>query len=244
MDPSTSLSVSTYLADFGLMLFALFLVLLNGFFVAAEFAIVRLRATKVDALAEAHGWRGHILRTVHNQMDAYLSACQLGITLGAGVAFTLLIAIFLVLMIASSDAAAEERYTWRQTLDAIRQVETGGLPNEGVGARGDWRTRNGKRVAMALGPYQIWSAYHFDAAERDKSLTNYQSCLTSKAYSEKVVRAYMHRYSRADISVRTRQVCLKWFRVTGTTRSAPGSEFRSDFLRGQKTPHPTPGSES
>ncbi|ERI52813.1 membrane protein [Pseudomonas sp. EGD-AK9] len=83
MDPSTSLSASTYFADFGLVLFALFLVLLNGFFVAAEFAIVRLRATKVDALAEAHGWRGHILRTVHNQMDAYLSACQLGITLAS-----------------------------------------------------------------------------------------------------------------------------------------------------------------
>ena len=83
MAPSTSLPAPDYFADFGLMLFALFLVLLNGFFVAAEFAIVRLRATKVDALAEAHGWRGHILRTVHNQMDAYLSACQLGITLAS-----------------------------------------------------------------------------------------------------------------------------------------------------------------
>jgi CBS domain containing-hemolysin-like protein len=83
MDPSTSYVASNYFADFGLVLFALFLVLLNGFFVAAEFAIVRLRATKVDALAEAHGWRGHILRTVHNQMDAYLSACQLGITLAS-----------------------------------------------------------------------------------------------------------------------------------------------------------------
>lgn len=83
MDPSTSYSLTTYFADFGLVLFALFLVLLNGFFVAAEFAIVRLRATKVDALAEGHGWRGHILRTVHNQMDAYLSACQLGITLAS-----------------------------------------------------------------------------------------------------------------------------------------------------------------
>ncbi|WKC38770.1 hemolysin family protein [Ectopseudomonas chengduensis] len=83
MDPSTSLPAPDYFADFGLMLFALFLVLLNGFFVAAEFAIVRLRATKVDALVEAHGWRGHILRTVHNQMDAYLSACQLGITLAS-----------------------------------------------------------------------------------------------------------------------------------------------------------------
>ncbi len=83
MDPSTSLTTAQYFADFGLLFFALLLVLLNGFFVAAEFAIVRLRATKVDALAEQHGWRGQILRTVHNQMDAYLSACQLGITLAS-----------------------------------------------------------------------------------------------------------------------------------------------------------------
>ncbi len=83
MDPSTSNSVAIYFADFGLVLFALLLVLLNGFFVAAEFAIVRLRATKVEALAAKNGWRGHILRTVHNQLDAYLSACQLGITLAS-----------------------------------------------------------------------------------------------------------------------------------------------------------------
>jgi len=83
MDPSTSYSITSYFADFGLILFALFLVLLNGFFVAAEFAIVKLRATKVDALAAKNGWRGHILRTVHNQLDAYLSACQLGITLAS-----------------------------------------------------------------------------------------------------------------------------------------------------------------
>jgi CBS domain containing-hemolysin-like protein len=83
MDPSTSYVANNYFADFGLVLFALFLVLLNGFFVAAEFAIVKLRATKVDALAAQNGWRGHILRTVHNQLDAYLSACQLGITLAS-----------------------------------------------------------------------------------------------------------------------------------------------------------------
>ncbi|PTS84870.1 hypothetical protein DBR00_03470 [Pseudomonas sp. HMWF032] len=83
MDPSTSYVANSYFADFGLVLFALFLVLLNGFFVAAEFAIVKLRATKVDALAAKNGWRGHILRTVHNQLDAYLSACQLGITLAS-----------------------------------------------------------------------------------------------------------------------------------------------------------------
>jgi len=83
MDPSSSLSTSALFADFGLVLFALFLVLLNGFFVAAEFSMVKLRSTKVEAIAEQHGWRGHILRTVHNQLDAYLSACQLGITLAS-----------------------------------------------------------------------------------------------------------------------------------------------------------------
>ncbi len=83
MDPSPSYVAPSYFADLGLILFALFLVLLNGFFVAAEFAMVKLRATKVEAIASQHGWRGHILRTVHNQLDAYLSACQLGITLAS-----------------------------------------------------------------------------------------------------------------------------------------------------------------
>ncbi|PZP24524.1 hemolysin family protein [Pseudomonas kuykendallii] len=82
MDPSPS-ALYTYFADFGLVLFALFLVLLNGFFVAAEFAMVKLRATRVEAIAKKSGWRGQILRTVHNQLDAYLSACQLGITLAS-----------------------------------------------------------------------------------------------------------------------------------------------------------------
>ncbi len=83
MDPSPSTSIATYFADAGLILFALFLVLLNGFFVAAEFAMVKLRATRVETIAKQHGWRGAILRKVHNQLDAYLSACQLGVTLAS-----------------------------------------------------------------------------------------------------------------------------------------------------------------
>lgn len=82
MDPSLN-SFLTYSADFLLVLFALFLVLLNGFFVAAEFAMVKLRATRVEGIAKVNGWRGRILRRVHHQLDAYLSACQLGITLAS-----------------------------------------------------------------------------------------------------------------------------------------------------------------
>lgn len=65
------------------LLLALFLVLLNGFFVAAEFAIVKLRQTRVKELSRRNGLRGRTLRKVHKQLDAYLSACQLGITLAS-----------------------------------------------------------------------------------------------------------------------------------------------------------------
>lgn len=61
----------------------LLLVLLNGFFVAAEFAIVKLRLTQAEHLAEVGGLRGRVLRTVRMHLDAYLSACQLGITLAS-----------------------------------------------------------------------------------------------------------------------------------------------------------------
>lgn len=66
-----------------LVVVALLLVLLNGFFVSAEFGLVKLRQTHVKAIAKSYGWRGHILIKVHEDLDAYLSACQLGITLAS-----------------------------------------------------------------------------------------------------------------------------------------------------------------
>ncbi|MBC7573496.1 MAG: HlyC/CorC family transporter, partial [Herminiimonas sp.] len=66
-----------------LVIAALFLVALNGFFVAAEFGLVKLRQTKIRAIAKTQGLRGRILLKVHSQLDAYLSACQLGITLAS-----------------------------------------------------------------------------------------------------------------------------------------------------------------
>ena len=69
--------------NFLLIGLAIVLVLLNGFFVAAEFGIVTLRKTRVRAIARTQGVRGRILGKVHGQLDAYLSACQLGITLAS-----------------------------------------------------------------------------------------------------------------------------------------------------------------
>ena len=104
------------------------------------------------------------------------------------------------LLLAASMAlctAPEQPITWDDALAAIRQVETGGCAREGRGATGDYRTVNGKKKAMAIGPFQIWEVYHQDAAERDKSLTKYTSCKDSMEYSRRVVSAYMKRYARA-----------------------------------------------
>ena len=49
-----------------LMLGALLLVLLNGFFVAAEFAIVKLRLTQAEELAEDGGIFARVLRSVRS----------------------------------------------------------------------------------------------------------------------------------------------------------------------------------
>src|SRR5258708_26727258 len=60
-----------------------FLVALNGFFVASEFAIVKVRASQLDALTAQGHRRARQARQVVAHLDAYLSATQLGITLAS-----------------------------------------------------------------------------------------------------------------------------------------------------------------
>lgn len=57
------------------------LVLLNGFFVASEFAIVKVRGSQLEALSDQGVKSAGIAKHVVTHMDAYLSATQLGITL-------------------------------------------------------------------------------------------------------------------------------------------------------------------
>jgi CBS domain containing-hemolysin-like protein len=56
------------------------LVLLNGFFVAAEFALVKVRSTRIAQIMTNRGKRAQL---VLQNLDAYLSATQLGITLAS-----------------------------------------------------------------------------------------------------------------------------------------------------------------
>ena len=59
------------------------LVLLNGFFVAAEFALVKVRSSQIDLLAQKGSKRAKVAQDLVQKLDSYLSATQLGITLAS-----------------------------------------------------------------------------------------------------------------------------------------------------------------
>jgi len=65
------------------LLLALFFILANGFFVAAEFAIVKVRPTQLAELAAAGSTRARMARRILKRLDSYLSATQLGVTLAS-----------------------------------------------------------------------------------------------------------------------------------------------------------------
>lgn len=65
------------------LLLALALVALNGFFVASEFALVRIRATSVERLAAEGRAGSSALELAVENLDDYLAATQLGITIAS-----------------------------------------------------------------------------------------------------------------------------------------------------------------
>jgi CBS domain containing-hemolysin-like protein len=60
---------------------ALLFILANGFFVAAEFAIIRVRPTQLAEIAAEGSTRARMARRITRRLDSYLSATQLGVTL-------------------------------------------------------------------------------------------------------------------------------------------------------------------
>ncbi|MDS0474801.1 hemolysin family protein [Natrinema sp. 1APR25-10V2] len=67
----------------GRLLFALFLVFLNGFFVAAEFAYVRIRSTQIQTLVEEGKSSAKLVQEAEENLDDYLATTQLGITIAS-----------------------------------------------------------------------------------------------------------------------------------------------------------------
>jgi CBS domain containing-hemolysin-like protein len=65
------------------ILLVLGLIAFNGFFVAAEFALVKLRATQLDTLVARGHRRARVARSIIANLNSFLSATQLGITMAS-----------------------------------------------------------------------------------------------------------------------------------------------------------------
>ncbi|MDU2066834.1 MAG: CNNM domain-containing protein, partial [Sporomusaceae bacterium] len=59
------------------------LVLVNGFFVTAEFALVKIRKTRLEELIHQGDKRAPLAMKVVSALDSYLGATQLGVTLAS-----------------------------------------------------------------------------------------------------------------------------------------------------------------
>ncbi|MFN0175404.1 MAG: hemolysin family protein [Saprospiraceae bacterium] len=98
------------------ILLTLFLVFLNGFFVAAEFAIVKVRYSQIELRAKSGHRMAGLAQKMLNNLDSYLSATQLGITLaslglgwiGEPVVSKILIALFHALGLNVPDETAHQ----------------------------------------------------------------------------------------------------------------------------------------
>ncbi|MBI2714371.1 MAG: HlyC/CorC family transporter [Rhizobiales bacterium] len=65
------------------LLLAIFLLAANAFYVAAEFALVKSRGFRIDAMAEENRFGARLLQQMMGNIEAYLACCQLGITMAS-----------------------------------------------------------------------------------------------------------------------------------------------------------------
>jgi magnesium and cobalt exporter, CNNM family len=65
------------------LLLALFLLAANAFYVAAEFALVKSRGFRVNAMAEQNRFGARLIKKMVGNIEAYLACCQLGITMAS-----------------------------------------------------------------------------------------------------------------------------------------------------------------
>jgi len=75
--------LSALVLDALMVVLALFLVALNGLFVAAEFGLVKIRSTQVDRLVREGRTSAGLVEEATNKLDSYLSVSQLGITISS-----------------------------------------------------------------------------------------------------------------------------------------------------------------
>lgn len=115
-----------------------FLLLLNGLFVLAEFATVKVRSSQIEVLKQKHPREAGLLQHIHDHMDEYLSVCQLGITfasIGLGFVGEPAIAKLLLPVLGHSTAAHAAAITISYILVSYLHILVGELVPKSVAIR-------------------------------------------------------------------------------------------------------------
>ncbi len=69
--------------DYSQFLIIAGLILVNAYFVTAEFALVKVRTSQIDQLVEQGSWAARMTSKALDKLDVYLSASQIGITVAS-----------------------------------------------------------------------------------------------------------------------------------------------------------------
>ncbi len=138
----------------------LFFVVLNGFFVAAEFALVKVRKSRIDQLARDGSRAARTVQLILGRQDRYLSACQLGITLASLILGALGEPAVSVVLIAAANGMGFEvasNASWVPFVSiglAFALITTLHM-TVGEQAPKMWALRRAERIALVTGPI-LW----------------------------------------------------------------------------------------
>jgi CBS domain containing-hemolysin-like protein len=135
----------------------LFFVALNGFFVAAEFALVKVREPRIAQLARDGSRAAPTVQHMLRHLDRYLSACQLGITLASLALGALGEPAVSVLLIAAASAvglpiAAAAGWVPFVSIGLAFAVITTLHMTVGEQAPKMWALRRAEKMALVTGP--------------------------------------------------------------------------------------------
>lgn len=142
MDPA-HYEISTFY-----LIATLFLVLLNGFFVAAEFAMVRVRGSQIEIKAKSGSGVAKVARGILHNLDGYLAATQLGITIaslalgvvGEEVATNIVIRAFLAVGINLSNGFITASHILAFTFITVLHIVFGELAPKSIAIQKSVRT--------------------------------------------------------------------------------------------------------
>jgi len=142
MDPA-HYEISTFY-----LIATVFLVLLNGFFVAAEFAMVRVRGSQIEIRAKSGSGVAKVARGILHNLDGYLAATQLGITIaslalgvvGEEVATNIVIRAFLAVGITVSGGFITASHILAFTFITVLHIVFGELAPKSIAIQKSVRT--------------------------------------------------------------------------------------------------------